>query len=160
MENQDDAMIPTISLGDNDCETTVKRLRSACMNVGFFFLEDHGIEEELINDLLQQSKLVFDLSGKSKKALVDPSLCRGYNAMSKETLGSVNQKYPDTKEGFYVGRHFPADHPGYNLSKLKGPNVMPSPELTPDMADCEKFRNVMETYHDKMCALSLRIVQL
>lgn len=158
MCTQDDA-IPTISLGDADCEATVNKLRSACMEVGFFFLEDHGIEEELMSDLLQQSKLVFNLSEKSKNALVDPSLCRGYNAMNNETLGT-KQKYADTKEGFYVGRHFPVGHPGYNLSKLKGPNVMPSPEITPDMADCEKFRSVMETYHEKMCALSLRLVQL
>ena len=159
MCTQDDA-IPTISLDDKDCEATVTKLRSACMEVGFFFLEDHGIEEELMSDLLQQSKLVFNLSDSSKKALIDPLLCRGYNAMSEETKDPIKQKYADTKEGFYVGRHFPADHPGYNLSKLKGPNVMPFPEITPEMADCEKFRNVMETYHEKMCELSHRIVQL
>lgn len=150
--------IPTICLGD--CEETVKLLRSACMDVGFFYLQGHGIDENLINDVLQQSNLLFNLSEKSKKALSDPVLSRGYTAMSEETLDPHKQKQGDTKEGFYIGKHVPADHPEYNPAKFKGPNRMPSSERTPDMANCEQFCSVMETYHEEMCQLGFRIVQL
>ena len=80
--------------------------------------------------------------------------------MSEETLDPQKQKQGDTKEGFYIGKHVPADHPECNPAKFKGPNKMPSPEWTPDMPDCSLFSSVMETYHQEMCTLGFRIVQL
>jgi isopenicillin N synthase-like dioxygenase len=159
MTFQDDP-IPTICLRDTDDAETVSLLRSACTDVGFFYLEGHGIDESLIADVLEQSRILFSLSDESKTALSDPVLSRGYTAMSEETLDPQKQKYGDTKEGFYIGRHVPADHPEFNPAKFKGPNRMPSPEITPDMPDCKQFCNVMETYHQEMCRLGFRIVQL
>lgn len=155
-----DGSIPTICLRENEREETVKLLRSACINVGFFYLEGHGIDESLIANVLEQSRILFGLSEESKKALSDPVLSRGYTAMSEETLDPQKQKQGDTKEGFYIGKHVPADDPEFNPAKFKGPNRMPSTELTPDMPDCGKFCAVMEMYHQEMCRLGFQIVQL
>jgi hypothetical protein len=91
--------IPVIRLDDPDQEATVKKLRDACVNVGFFYLSGHGISDELLSDVMEQSKRLFDLPLSSKQALSDKVMSRGYTAMEEETLDPANQTRGDTKEG-------------------------------------------------------------
>ena len=81
-----DPSIPTIRLDDPDEAATVASLRSACVDVGFFYLEGHGISPEFLDSVMAQSKALFDLPLKEKLALQDPILNRGYTGMEEETL--------------------------------------------------------------------------
>jgi isopenicillin N synthase-like dioxygenase len=152
--------IPIISMDDPDREKTVQALRTACKEVGFFYLQGHGIEHSFIESVMEQSRQLFDLPVSAKKVLSDPAMSRGYTAMEEETLDPSAQKKGDTKEGFYIGRGISKTDPRYNPAKLSGPNCWPTRETTPEMTDCEEFRRVMESYFDQVSDLGLRIVRL
>lgn len=155
-------IIPVIRL-EGDPERTAQLLRSTLTNVGFFYLEKHGLSEAFLDSVMAQSRKLFDLSLGSKEALKDRVMSRGYTAMEEETLDPARQKKGDTKEGFYIGANIPRDDPRYNPGKLKGPNCWPSPELTKgEMKSqaCQEFRSVMEEYYEKLSNIGFRVSQL
>jgi isopenicillin N synthase-like dioxygenase len=146
-------------LGRLDKERVVAQLRSACTDVGFFYLLDHGVEAELMDEVFAQTKLLFELDTDEKKKLSDPVTSRGYTAMGEETLDPTVQTQGDTKEGFYIGVDIPETDPRFNPAKLRGPNQWPSPETT-SMKDCGAFRSTMLRYHGKLRELGFRVVRL
>lgn len=152
--------IPTICLEDSDQDGIVKTLRSACTDVGFFYLEDHGISNDLIERVMQQTKLLFDLPLKEKEAISDKVMTRGYTAFEEEKLDPKRQSKGDTKEGFYIGKDISKDSEEYNPGKLMGPNQWPSPTNSPSMKDCQAFKDVMDEYRKECMRVGFRLVQL
>ena len=152
--------IPSIQLDNTDVDTLVTDLRSACVHVGFFYLENHGISPALIQQVMDQSKLLFDLPLEEKQLISDKSMSRGYTAIEEETLDPERQKKGDSKEGFYIGKDVPADSPEYDPTKLTGPNQWPSPEKCPSMKDCQAFQDVMNEYRSECIRVGSRLVQL
>lgn len=152
--------IPSIQLDNTDIDTLVKDLRSACVHVGFFYLENHGIPQTLIQRVMDQSKLLFDLPLEEKQLISDKSMSRGYTAFEEETLDPERQTKGDSKEGFYIGKDVPADSPEYDPTKLTGPNQWPSPEKCPSMMDCQAFQDVMNEYRSECIRVGFRLVQL
>lgn len=152
--------IPTIRLRSTDQEQTVRDLRRACIDVGFFYLTDHGIEPEFLDQVLAHSKSLFDLPLEFKKQLFDPVMSRGYTAMQEETLDPKHQTQGDTKEGFYLSDDIAETDPRYNPAKFKGPNQWPSKTTCPTMDDPALFRETMETYFRRMSDLSLEVTRL
>ena len=154
--------IPIIRMEDyaSDPTTTIQRLRDACINVGFFYLQGHSVQSALLESVFEQSKKLFSLPEASKRSLSDHVLSRGYTAMEEETLDpEVQLSRGDTKEGYYIGRDIPKDDPRYDLTKLRGPNQWPTPETTPWTPDeCAEFKHVMTTYHKRMSQLSVQVV--
>jgi len=143
--------IPTIRLGDPD---TVAALRSACIHVGFFYLEDHGIETNFFKRVFEESRKLFALPINEKEALSDKIMSRGYTAMQEETLDLATQTEGDTKEGYYIGRDIPASDPRYDPAKLRGPNQWPSNDVLPE------FQSTMEEYLNLLSAIGMQVVQL
>jgi isopenicillin N synthase-like dioxygenase len=159
--NADENYIPIISLNNPDREKTVQAVRIACKEVGFFYLQGHGMEESFIESVMEQSRKLFALPVPAKKLLSDPIISRGYTAMEEETLDPTVQKKGDTKEGFYIGRDIQPNDPKYNPAKLSGPNCWPTIQTTPEMGeDCDEFRRVMETYFDEISHVALHVVRL
>lgn len=154
------ASIPTVQMDDPDQERTVQTLRTACIESGFFYLEGHGISLAELENVMTISKQLFDLPLASKQALSDPVMSRGYTAFEEEMLDPDKQRKGDTKEGFYIGREIPETSPKYNPSKLAGPNRWPTPELCPEMKDCNDFRTTMMNYHEKASQVGFRLTQL
>lgn len=155
--------IPVLRIDDEDSEKVAKVLRTACIDVGFFYVEGHGISDSLLDKVMVQSKKLFDLSMETKGAIKDPVMSRGYTAMEEETLDPANQKKGDTKEGFYIGNEITIDDPRYNPAKLKGPNCWPTEANTCtafNAQDCEEFRSVMDEYFESMSKLGLRVTRL
>jgi len=158
-------MIPVIRIDDaqEDRQTTAKILREACMNVGFFYLEGHGIPHDLLEKVFLQSQKLFHLSTSAKQALKDATMSRGYTAMEEETLDPKSQTKGDTKEGFYIGPEISKDDPRFNPAKLSGPNVWPTEQnIKGELSaqDCQDFRTVMDEYFSQMTAWSFRVTQL
>jgi len=157
--------IPVISLDSPD----VPLLRAACRDVGFFYLEGHGVSSSLLSDVLDQSERLFRLPREEKERLSDRVMSRGYTAMGEETLDPAVQTRGDTKEGYYVGPEVSRDSPRYDPAKLSGPNVWPlSAEADDDDDDdagradyaLPRFRPVMERYMSEAGAVGLRLVRL
>jgi len=151
--------IPTVRLDDPDRDRAVRSLRDACVNHGFFYLEGHGIAPSFLEQVMAQSKALFDLPLESKMKVKDTVLNRGYTAFEEETLNPEVQTKGDTKEGFYIGVDVPADSPHYNPAKLKGPQPWPSSE-TCGCFECEVFQTTMQQYFEEASSVGFRLVQL
>nr|CAB3475932.1 unnamed protein product [Digitaria exilis] len=50
-----------ISLADPDIQKSVALLKQACLDSGFFYVVDHGISQEVMDEVFAQSKKFFDL---------------------------------------------------------------------------------------------------
>lgn len=91
--------------------SAVSLLRSACTNHGFFYLKGHGVAQELMDNVLAQSKAFFELPLEQKRMCMANKHNRGYNRFGEECLDPKNQTQGDTKEGetSRVGKHSPGN---------------------------------------------------
>eukprot|EP01083_Nonionella_stella_P017903 50119_1 len=127
-------------------DTIVKKLRTACTEVGFFYIINHGVPQDLIDNTFAQSKLFF---GKEKKYKLEverptPDLYRGYDKFERECVNPPIQKQRGgTKEGYLIG----ADA----VEKNRWPT---------ESANLPEFRDSMEEYFKVMSELSKRLVHL
>lgn len=76
---------------------------------GFIILRDHPIQTELLRKAYSLSQRLFALPVKDKEAYISPAGGgqRGYTPFGKEH--AKNNRYPDLKEFWHVGRDLPAD---------------------------------------------------
>ncbi|WP_158247362.1 MULTISPECIES: isopenicillin N synthase family oxygenase [Pseudomonas] len=114
-------------------QSEIFRLRNCCINDGFFYLTDHGINPSFIDDALIAARRFFALPLRTKnlfsqdRQLVNPNTCRGYVHTFGETLHAPTG--PDHKQHFDMGREAPAcDRP------FTGPNLLPNEAQAPGFA--------------------------
>ena len=118
------------------------KLRSACTNVGFFYIANHGVPEAMTEEVLAQTAAFFDRPLAEKRS-VSQKLSKsntGYLAIGDEILHEDHP--PDAKETFHINREIADDDPGYLAGK---PFVAPNQWL-PDMP---RFRSLMVDYFDR-----------
>jgi len=130
-------------------EETVKALRSACTDTGFFYLKNHGIPSEVVDELFKKAKSFFELPMEEKMKVKANENHRGYTYIGEETLDPKMQKSGDTRESFYIGLHSPA---GSEEAKrpLCGPNQWPSD----DFPLGPQWRQFLEEHYDRMIKMS------
>ncbi len=134
---EDTVPIPLLDLrcfdaGDVPRRTFLESLRSAAHDVGFFYIEGHGVAPQLQTDLMQAARRFFSLPEAEKLAveMVNSPHFRGYNRVASErTRGK-----PDWREQFDIGPERPAaprDAGAPSWTRLRGPNQWPAamPEL-------------------------------
>ncbi|XP_026661399.2 2-oxoglutarate-Fe(II) type oxidoreductase hxnY isoform X2 [Phoenix dactylifera] len=119
------ATLNHISLADPDIEKSVSLLKQACVDSGFFYVIDHGISLEFMDEVFAQSKKFFDLPIDEKMKLLRNEKHRGYTPILDETLDPDNQVKGDHKEGYYIGVEVPEDDPQAE-KPFYGPNLWPS----------------------------------
>ncbi|CAD6211703.1 unnamed protein product [Miscanthus lutarioriparius] len=89
--------------------TPRKRLRAylmagqACVEHGFFYVTNHGVDRGLLEAVFAQSKGLFDLPMEEKMALLRSANHRGYTPPYAEKLDASSQFVGDLKESFYIG---------------------------------------------------------
>jgi isopenicillin N synthase-like dioxygenase len=101
--------IPIIDLAafsqDNTTKpTVVKEIYQACHEIGFMYLQNHGISQELIEQVFTQSQSFFNLplAVKQQLAWSDEFSNTGYVGIERERL---NPKQPgDLKEALNIGK--------------------------------------------------------
>jgi len=152
--------IPTIHLNGSDKIHEAKKLRSACTNVGFFYLESHGLSKDRVDEVFAASKEFFKLPLVEKQRISDHELTRGYTAMEEQTLDPSNQTKGDTKEGFYIRQDIPRDHLLYNPAKLSGPNVWPGECGPCSLSDHRRWKKTMKEYFASCCEIGFRLQRL
>ncbi|KAI0629820.1 2OG-Fe-II oxygenase [Trametes polyzona] len=101
------------------------QIRDACVNVGFFYVKNHGIPEDLISATVQAAKRFFALPAEAKAALdIHKSAnFKGYTALLGENTNPANRG--DLHEGFDIGWE---EHAGGGRSDdgvMTGDNVWP-----------------------------------
>ena len=144
-----------LTLADTDAgaEQFRNQLRDVTHDVGFFYLVGHGVDQALIDQVLEVSRRLFELPDAAKLAIenVHSPQFRGYTRVGKElTNGDV-----DWREQIDIGeeRGVVAGGPGIpDYWRLEGPNLWPSelPELETTIAQ----------WRSALSALSLRLLRL
>jgi len=131
--------IPVIDIGatlggDPDAlRETAQAIREACINVGFFYVRNHGVPEWMTGAALTRTEQFFALSrnDKLKYDIARLGYHRGYvpfGALSADPDGI------DRQEGFEIGLELPRDDPDVRAGRrIYGPNVWP--EEIPGFAD-------------------------
>ncbi|HWW36821.1 MAG TPA: 2-oxoglutarate and iron-dependent oxygenase domain-containing protein, partial [Xanthobacteraceae bacterium] len=127
------------------------RLHGACLDKGFFYIKNHGVEESLVNNVFTEAAAFFALPVE-QKALVDKARSnanRGYEALQGQTLEPGAP--PDLKEGYYIGPEHTPDDPRVIAGLFNhGANQW--------LAQRPNFRPVMQAYVDVMLALGERMM--
>jgi isopenicillin N synthase-like dioxygenase len=117
----------------------------ACRHIGFFYLDGHGVEAELVDRVQANARSFFALPAAQKQALhiCNSPFHRGYIGIGDEGL----TKSGDNKEAFDMALDLPLDDPDVRAGKpFHGPNVYPAAP-----AD---FEPCMRAYYAAMLGLA------
>lgn len=104
----------------------LQQLRVSARDIGFFYLINHGIEENLQRAVQQEARRFFALSDDQKQqvAMIHSPHFHGYNRAASE----ITRGKPDWREQFDIGAERPElslaqDDPRWR--RLQGPNQWP-----------------------------------
>ncbi|XP_052199939.1 2-oxoglutarate-Fe(II) type oxidoreductase hxnY isoform X2 [Diospyros lotus] len=147
------SVLNCIDLASPDIHNSVSLVKQACLDSGFFYVINHGISQEFMDEVFQQSKRFFDLPLSEKMKLLRNKKHRGYTPVLDEHLDPVNQKHGDFKEGYYIGVEVPDDNPDAQ-KPFFGPNVWPSSDILPG------WRETMEKYHQEALEVAKAVARL
>lgn len=134
-----------------DRRAVARQLREAAVDVGFFYIKNHGIASSILSDQLELGCRFFGLPQLEKEELhLRQSNCmRGYEGLGAQTLDETAP--PDLKESFMISRDLDVDHayvqrgvPNY------GPNQWPA---------LAGFQAQMNTYYEALSDLELRMMR-
>ena len=130
----------------NDRVQFINTIGAALNDVGFFSIEDHGVDMKLIDTAYSVAGEFFNLETERKikyENLVTRGQ-RGYIAFGREH--AKDSTAADLKEFWHVGRELPA---GHALNKVYPQNVWPS--------EIPEFKSIfLELYRQlELCAMTL-----
>lgn len=155
MQTQDLPIINAAKLSSSNAwerEEAVAALRWACEDKGFFYVSDHGVPQQVIDDATRVAREFFalDLDVKMQTSK-DASKCnRGYDELKGQTLEPGAP--PDVKEGFFFGVDIPESDPRVQAGVFSlGPNRIP--------AQPAGFEQGLQRYHDAMRELCVVLMR-
>jgi len=148
-----------LSGDDERVQRCASQIRDACLTQGFFQIVNHTIPLSLQRDILEMSKQFFDLplDDKLKLDKSQNEYNRGYQKMASQMIEANTA--PDLKEGYYLGRELPTDHPQVAAGKFAhGPNLWPERLGEPFRKTCMDYLNhIMELGEHIMQALAVSL---
>jgi isopenicillin N synthase-like dioxygenase len=124
-------------------------VRRVCRDVGFFYVVNRGVDQELIAKAFAQSRdfFVLPVADKRKLAIETIGGNRGYSGLLHEALGPA--RGPDMKEAFNVGFELAADDPELLAGKpFRSLNAWPG---------APGFRETLLSYYDACAVLGARL---
>ena len=146
--------LPVVDLGpwgddERGLERIAAEIGAACRDVGFFYVVNHGLDLELMNEGFAHSRRFFALPLKEKQAIAIETIGgnRGYSGLLHEALDPAQG--PDRKEAFNVGFDLEPDDP-----ELLAKKPFRSLNAWPQLAG---FRETMRAYYDACAALGARL---
>ncbi|KAF2659123.1 Clavaminate synthase-like protein [Lophiostoma macrostomum CBS 122681] len=152
--------IPIIDLTDATSPSLEARKKvaqhiyDACVNVGFFYIKNHGVEEEVIEGVKHEAKRFFhDLSDDDKMQLDISKNTEfyGYAPIRANNTGA------QTKKRMFESINFgyePSMDPGASGTADNGPSFWPSEEKLPS------FKDNVGKYYSAVMGLSRQLLHL
>ncbi|MGZ4673282.1 MAG: 2-oxoglutarate and iron-dependent oxygenase domain-containing protein, partial [Ilumatobacteraceae bacterium] len=110
-------MVPIIDLHSPAAATEIDH---ACREFGFFAIRNHGVSDELREEVVRVSIDFFGRDDSEKEAVAlarGGAAWRGWFPLGGELTSGV----ADLKEGYYFGRELPPDP-----RPMHGPNIWPT----------------------------------
>lgn len=139
--------IPIIDMAElvagNEDPATIDALRAGCSDVGFVYITNHGVPQNLIDDFLAASREFFARPMDEKKRVLVNERMRGYLPLRYSSYEGEENAAVSNQEGYWMG----PDRPLNPENRLDGPNLWPE--------DGEALRSAMEAYHEAADALSV-----
>ncbi|MED6147132.1 hypothetical protein PIB30_041236 [Stylosanthes scabra] len=142
-----------VDLSNPDINQSVNLLKQACLDSGFFYVVNHGISQEFMDEVFAQSKKFFSLPHKEKMKLIRNEKHRGYTPVLDELLDPENQVHGDYKEGYYIGVEVAENDPK-SQKPFYGPNRWPAPGILP------RWRETMEKYHEQALEVGKKVARI
>jgi isopenicillin N synthase-like dioxygenase len=119
---------------------TARELRSACIDIGFFYLTGHGFTSSNLDDVLTQGRNFFALPVAEKMKVLSRNVDEpGYIRTGGLDPEKNRDKVVDIKERFSISRDLMADEEVRPTSRT-GKSQWPARELVPD------FEPTMKAY--------------
>ncbi|KMZ76032.1 hypothetical protein ZOSMA_107G00290 [Zostera marina] len=85
--------LPIIDMSSPDRESNAKSIRQACVDCGFFYIINHGIDDGLKSRVFDQSNKFFALPDHEKMRVKVNNYYKGYTPIFSENLDpSVESK--------------------------------------------------------------------
>ena len=143
--------------GEPDAEQTLTTaLQQAQQNIGFYFLNNHGISDRIIERTFAAVEDFFALPLNDKLALTADEGFTGYLPISGSQLRNsyvgTNPK-PDLTETINFMRDFPPDNPHRIAGrKMMGPNKWPS--------ELQWFKPIMSEYMTASMRLAYKLLPI
>jgi isopenicillin N synthase-like dioxygenase len=112
---------------------TIAALATACADIGFIYVKNHGVDPALVTAMEAQAARFFARSMDEKMTIAVNPRMRGYLPLNYKSLEGEAGGGVSAQEGFWIGHERPLS----DDVLLDGPNVwLPSqPELEPVMLD-------------------------
>lgn len=125
----DSTPIPIISLqGGGDESGLGPRMLEAVVKTGFLYLSDHGISQDEIDALFQQSAQLFlEEAEQERLKCQDRANNTGYTPMKQESLDPSSKSDGDLKESFYLARLARAEGGDLQAEERYRPPAQPLP---------------------------------
>jgi isopenicillin N synthase-like dioxygenase len=155
--------VPVIDIGPylaskaGALERAAGEMREACEDIGFFFIDNHGIAQPLIDRVFVEAERFHHLPLERKMAVRALEEPLGYLPVGGQTQRAeqygARSKHPDRSASFYIRDEFPPDHPDRIAKK---PWVFDNrwPDNLPG------FRETCLEYFDAMSALMKKLLVL
>lgn len=136
------------------------QLRTSARDIGFFYLINHGVNDELQRAVQHEARRFFALSDEQKQqvAMIHSPHFRGYNRAASE----ITRGKPDWREQFDIGAERPElllNDSDPSWRRLQGPNLWPAeqPELKTTLLDWQKSMTEMAIVLLRAFAEALRL---
>lgn len=129
----------------SDSETVAREIGWICEHVGFLYIRNHGVPEDLIKALYHEAQAFFARPVAEKMDLAiekSGQTLRGYIPMYGENVDPQNTR--DFKECFDLGED------ETDMSPFFGPNLMPEKPAS--------FQEICEAYHTAMKGLAKKLI--
>jgi isopenicillin N synthase-like dioxygenase len=143
-------MLPVVDLSAS-YDAAAREIRAAVCDTGFFYVRNHGVDQQLVDAAFAQARRFLTLPRPVKERVQRGPGRRGYEALEGQATG-VYLRGPDEpvvgdfKESFNFGRD-------------RGPRS-PSFALDQWPADLPGFREPLESYYTALDALGQRLIRL
>ena len=154
--------IPVIDLtplywGDSQAmDTLVQQVYDAYSEIGFAYITNHGIANDLIDNVFNASRQFHALNTEEKLRIEINQFHRGYipiNTSTDRTSEIEKAVRPNQSESFMMLHELAHDDPDLlQRAPLAGPNQWPS--------DIEGFKEIITSYHDRLAGLSHKLVKV
>ena len=140
-----------------DIKEVANTLRKACTEYGFFYIRNHGISEQLQNDLVTLSHQFFQLDLEEKmqiKMALGGKAWRGFFPVK----GELTSGKPDLKEGIYFGSELVDTDKRVKAGwPMHGANLFPTQIPLFRKTVLEYVKAITELGHQLMQGLSLSL---
>lgn len=160
--------IPVVDIGNlwsphlAQRQAVADAIGAACRDVGFVYIANHGVPQNLIDDVYRVAAAFYDLPAETKRRYDINALGRhrGYVAIGQLAADAHDQGAFDFHEGYEVSLELPATDPDYLAGNIMyGPNVWPTEPADFQAAVYRYYEAVLGLGRDLFRAFALALGQ-